>query len=102
MELEADRMQNLELSEDEFKKEIQVIMEERRLRTDDKAGSLLYEQFIATALNSAPNRHPVIGWMNDLKNMNYKDAREWYDNWHAPNNAVLLVVGMFSQMRYFR
>ena len=93
MQLEADRMQNLELSEEEFKKEIQVIMEERRLRTDDKAPSLLYEQFMATALNSAPNRHPVIGWMNDLKNMSYKDARDWYDSWYTPKNAVLLVVG---------
>lgn len=93
MQLEADRMQNLELSEEEFKKEIQVIMEERRLRTDDKASSLLYEQFLATALNAAPNRHPVIGWMNDLKNMNYVDARDWYDSWYTPKNAVLVIVG---------
>ena len=93
MQLEADRMNNLELSDEEFKKEIQVIMEERRLRTDDKAPSLLYEQFMATALNAAPNRHPVIGWMNDLKNMSYKDARDWYDSWYTPKNAVLLVVG---------
>jgi zinc protease len=93
MQLEADRMHNLELSDEEFKKEIQVIMEERRLRTDDKAPSLLYEQFMATALNAAPNRHPVIGWMNDLKNMSYKDARDWYESWYTPKNAVLLVVG---------
>ena len=93
MQLEADRMQNLELSEAEFKKEIQVIMEERRLRTDDKAPSLLYEQFLATALNAAPNRHPVIGWMNDLKNMTYLDARDWYDSWYTPKNAVLVIVG---------
>ncbi len=93
MQLEADRMQNLELSEAEFKKEIQVIMEERRLRTDDKAPSLLYEQFLATALNAAPNRHPVIGWMNDLKNMTYRDARDWYDSWYTPKNAVLVIVG---------
>lgn len=93
MQLEADRMQNLELSEEEFKKEIQVIMEERRLRTDDKAPSLLYEQFLATALNAAPNRHPVIGWMNDLKNMTYEDARDWYESWYTPKNAVLVIVG---------
>lgn len=101
MALEADRMQNLQLSEEEFKKEIQVIMEERRLRTDDQSSSLLYEQFLATALNSAPNRHPVIGWMNDLKNMDYTDAREWYQKWYSPNNAVLVVVGDVDPEKVF-
>lgn len=93
MALEADRMQNLKLSEEEFKKEIQVIMEERRLRTDDQAQSLLYEQFLATAFNASPNRHPVIGWMSDLKTMTYQDARHWYDSWYSPTNATVVVVG---------
>lgn len=93
MKLEADRMENLKLSEEEFKKEIQVIMEERRLRTDDQAQSLLYEQFIATAFNASPNRHPVIGWMSDLKTMTYLDARHWYDSWYSPTNATVVVVG---------
>lgn len=93
MKLEADRMENLKLSEDEFKKEIQVIMEERRLRTDDQATSLLYEQFMATAFNASPNRHPVIGWMSDLKTMTYLDARHWYDSWYSPSNATVVVVG---------
>lgn len=101
MRLEADRMQNLELTEEEFKKEIQVIMEERRLRTDDKPPSLLYEQFMATALNSAANRHPVIGWMNDLKNMRYQDTRDWYDQWYTPKNAVLIVVGDVNPAEVF-
>lgn len=93
MKLEADRMENLKLSEEEFKKEIQVIMEERRLRTDDQAQSLLYEQFLATAFNASPNRHPVIGWMSDLKTMTYLDARHWYDSWYSPANATVVVVG---------
>ena len=93
MDLEADRMQNLNLSEDEFKKEIQVIMEERRLRTEDQASSLLYEQLLATAFNASPVRHPVIGWMADLKTMTYKDARDWYDHWYSPNNAVVVIAG---------
>ena len=93
MALESDRMQNLVLSEEEFKKEIQVVMEERRLRTDDQAQSLLYEQFIATAFNAAPNRHPVVGWMADLESMTYLDAQEWYRHWYSPNNAVLVIVG---------
>ena len=93
MSLEADRMQNLKLSEEEFKKEIQVIMEERRLRTEDQAASLLYEQLLATAFNASPIRHPVIGWMADLKTMTYKDARDWYDHWYSPNNAVVVIAG---------
>jgi len=93
MSLEADRMQNLVLSEAEFKKEIQVVMEERRLRTEDQAQGLLYEQFMATAFNAAPNRHPIIGWMSDLKTMKYEDAQDWYRRWYSPNNAVVVVSG---------
>lgn len=93
MGLEADRMANLVLSESEFKKEIQVVMEERRYRTDDQAQGKLYEAFMATAFQASPTRYPVIGWMNDLEAMTYKDARKWYDTWYTPQNAVLVVVG---------
>lgn len=93
IEMEADRMLNLLLDRDEFSKEIQVVMEERRWRTDDRPQSLLYEALMATALQSHPYRHPVIGWMNDLSNMTVEDARAWYQRWYAPNNAILVVVG---------
>ena len=92
-ELEADRMRNLSLIEDEFLKEVEVVMEERRLRTEDKPNSLTYEQFSAVAYRSLPYGNPVIGWMNDLKNLNIKDMRDWYRLWYAPNNATLVVVG---------
>ena len=91
--LEADRMVNLVLTQEEFAKEIKVVMEERRLRTDDRAQSLVYEQLTATALIAHPYRAPVIGWMNDLENMTWRDAKDWYDRWYAPNNAVVVVVG---------
>ncbi len=91
--LEADRMANLVLTEAEFAKEIRVVMEERRLRTDDQAQSLVYEQLMATAFGSHPYRTPVIGWMSDLENMRVEDAREWYRRWYAPNNALVVVVG---------
>lgn len=91
--LEADRMQNLVLTDEEFAKEIRVVMEERRLRTEDQAQGLVYEQFMATALRSHPYRAPVIGWMSDLENMRAEDAREWYQRWYAPNNALVVVVG---------
>ncbi|MXS86452.1 insulinase family protein [Nitrosomonas sp. HPC101] len=93
MELESDRMRNLQLTQEEFSKEIQVVMEERRLRTDDQAHALLYEKLMATAFQTHPYRRPIIGWMNDLEHMQVSDTQNWYQHWYAPNNAVLVVVG---------
>lgn len=91
--LEADRMQNLKLVESEFKKEIEVIKEERRLRTEDKPTSLTFERFKAAAFSSSPYRNPIIGWMSDLDNMQLKDLSDWYEKWYSPSNATLVVVG---------
>ncbi|MGE5026959.1 MAG: M16 family metallopeptidase [Betaproteobacteria bacterium] len=93
LKLEADRMHNLVLSPAEFAKEIKVVMEERRLRTDDKPQALVYESLMAAAYEAHPYHHPIIGWMNDLENMTDDDARNWYQRWYAPNNATLVVVG---------
>ena len=93
MELEADRMRHLVLDEKEFEKEIEVVKEERRWRTDDKPRSLTREQFNAIAFLNSPYRAPVIGWMVDLETMKLKDLRDWYEKWYAPNNATLVVVG---------
>lgn len=91
--LEADRMANLQLTAEEYAKEIKVVMEERRWRTDDKPQSLVYEQFQAVAYQAHPYGRPVIGWMNDLEQMTVQDARDWYKRWYEPNNATLVVVG---------
>jgi zinc protease len=93
MQLEADRMANLVISDELFAKEIQVVMEERRLRTDDQAQSVVYEHLMATAYQTHPYRRPIIGWMDDLQNMTGQDARDWYARWYAPNNATLVVAG---------
>ncbi|MHB1084091.1 MAG: M16 family metallopeptidase [Thiobacillus sp.] len=93
MQLEADRMANLVISDELFAKEIQVVMEERRLRTDDQAQSVVYERLMATAYQTHPYRRPIIGWMDDLQNMTGQDARDWYARWYAPNNATLVVAG---------
>lgn len=93
LELEADRMQNALMPDDEFIKEIQVVKEERRLRTDDKPNSIAYERFMAAAYISSGYHNPVIGWMHDLDNMKGQDARDWYKQWYVPNNAILVVVG---------
>ncbi|MDO9050709.1 MAG: pitrilysin family protein [Methylotenera sp.] len=91
--LEADRMVNLQLTEEDFAKEIKVVMEERRWRTDDKPQSQVNEAFQGVVYRAHPYARPVIGFMNDLENMTVEDAREWYRNWYAPNNATLVVVG---------
>jgi len=91
--LEADRMANLVLSPEEFAKEIKVVMEERRWRTDDRPQSVLFERMLATALTAHPYRNPVIGWMNDLENLSVEDTRRFYELWYAPNNATIVVVG---------
>ena len=99
--LESDRMANLKLSDEEFAKEIKVVMEERRLRTEDNPQSLLYEKLMAAAYRAHPYRHPVIGWMSDLENMTVADARRWYHSWYAPNNATLVVVGDVDPKQVF-
>jgi len=92
-ELESDRMRNLALPEDEFTKEIEVVKEERRMRTEDDPRSLLYETLHATAFEASPYRQPIIGWMSDLEIMKISSLRDWYKKWYAPNNATVVVVG---------
>ncbi len=92
-ELESDRMLNLILSPEDFNSELEVVKEERRLRTDDNPNALVYEQLFAIAFNNNPYHHPIIGWMNDLNNLVIDDLAEWYQRWYTPNNATLVVVG---------
>jgi zinc protease len=107
MQLESDRMQNLQLAPAEFSKEIKVVMEERRMRTDDQPHSLMVEKLMAAAYEEHPYQHPVIGWMSDLEAMTAHDAQEWYKTWYAPNNAVLVIAGdvqaaeVFSLARHY-
>ena len=93
MQLESDRMRNLHLTETEFSKEIKVVMEERRMRTDDEPHALMNEKLMAAAFQEHPYRTPVIGWMNDLQTLSVNDAKTWYKNWYVPNNATLIVAG---------
>lgn len=93
IQMEADRMRNLLLDEKEFLKEVEVVKEERRLRTEDKPAALMYERFNAAAYTNSPYRQPIIGWMQDLDALSIEDIRQWYKTWYAPNNATLVVVG---------
>lgn len=93
LEMEADRMRNLTFDAGEFKKELEVVKEERRLRTEDVPTALTYERFNALSFTNNPYRQPVIGWMEDLDTLTVDDARQWYKTWYAPNNATLVVAG---------
>ena len=101
MGLEADRMRHLRFEDEDFAKELEVVKEERRMRTDDKPRSLVYEQLMATAFNAQPYRRPIIGWMTDLDQMKSSDARQWYRQWYAPNNAYIVVVGDVQHEKVF-
>jgi zinc protease len=93
LELEADRMANLVIDPVQFASEIQVVMEERRMRTDDNPDSIAYERFAAAAFLTSPERIPTIGWMTDIQQLTALDLRHWYETWYTPNNATLVVVG---------
>ncbi len=102
MQLESDRMSNLNLTAVEFNKEIKVVMEERRMRTDDEPQSLMYEKLMATVYQEHPYHNPVIGWMSDLEALTVNDARVWYNRWYAPNNATLVIAGDVNASEVFK
>jgi len=93
MALEADRFANNQWPDSEFKPELEVVKEERRLRTEDSPRSLLWEQLSATAYLASPYRRPIIGWMSDLEAMTAQDARDFFRRWYVPANAVIVVAG---------
>ena len=92
-ELEADRLASLKLPPEEFTSEIEVIKEERRMRTDDRPNSLAYERFLTLAYPSSSYHTPTVGWMSDLNHMTVEELSDWYNRWYAPDNATLVVVG---------
>lgn len=97
LELEPDRMVNLRLDPIEVERERSVVMEERRLRTEDDPSSALWEEVQAAAFKAYPYGHPVIGWMEDLRQLTRTDVQEFYETYYVPNNAVVVVVGDFDR-----
>lgn len=93
LKMEADRMANLNFSDKEFANEMSVIREERRQRTEDTPIGKLWEHVYLNSYRTPALRAPVIGYMNDLHTLKADDLRQWYRQWYAPNNAVLVVVG---------
>jgi zinc protease len=93
MKLEADRFAHNQWSDEEFAKELEVVKEERRLRTEDNPRALMYEALSASVFVASPYRRPVVGWMADLQAMTPDDARAFYQRWYVPANAVVVVAG---------
>ena len=93
MKLESDRFANNQWPDAEFKKEIEVIKEERRMRTEDQPRAVLMEQLMAATYMASPYHHPVVGWMSDLDSMKPDDVRNFHKRWYVPANAAVVVVG---------
>lgn len=93
MGLEADRMRNLNLTEEDVTTERQVILDERNERTDSDPGSLLSEQMAAAQYMNHPYGIPVIGWRHEMEQLSRQDALDFYQAYYAPNNAILVVAG---------
>jgi zinc protease len=97
IDLESDRMKNLQLREEDFRTEKMVVMEERRLRTDDNPIAFLQEQLEATAFQIQPYHWPIIGWMEDLKGLTLEDLKAYYRIYYNPVNAFIVAVGDFKK-----
>jgi zinc protease len=93
MEMEADRMVNLKLDAKEVATEREVILEERRSRTENNPSSILSEQMSAALYQNHPYRIPIIGWMHEMKKLSREDALAFYKRFYAPNNAIVVVTG---------
>ena len=93
MRLESDRFAHSQWADDEFKREIEVVKEERRMRTDESPHAMLYEQSAAITFLASPYRRPIVGWMSDLDAMTPADVRSFYQRWYVPANAALVVAG---------
>ncbi len=95
--LESDRMENLRLKEEDFRTERMVVMEERRMRTEDNPSAFLQEQLDAAAFQLQPYHWPVIGWMEDIQRFGIDDVRAYYRKYYNPSNAFIVVVGDFRK-----
>jgi zinc protease len=93
MHLEADRFANNQWSDEDFRKELEVVKEERRMRTEDNPHARLFEAMTASVYQASPYRRPVAGWMSDLESMVPEDARAFYRRWYTPANAAIVVAG---------
>jgi zinc protease len=95
IDLEADRMQNLLLDPKEITSEREVVIEERRTRTEDDPSGFLGEEVSSIAFKAHPYGAPIIGWMDDIKRVTPEEIRAFYKTYYVPNNAIVVAVGAF-------
>ena len=93
MRLEADRFANNQWADDEFKRELEVVKEERRSRTEESPRALMFEAATAMTFTASPYRRPIVGWMSDIEALTPQDARAFYQRWYVPANAAVVVTG---------
>ena len=96
MELEADRMVNLVLKQEELAPEQKVVMEERRSRTEDSPTGALFEKLRAAAFTKHSYGNPIIGWAKDIDAYSLEDIKDFYRLYYSPNNATAVIVGDFE------
>lgn len=96
LKIDSDRMAELLLDPELCKSEVEVVKEERRLRTDNSVFGMLDEQMYATAFNASSYRWPVIGWMADLERITRGELQDYFRTYYAPNNCILVLVGDFD------
>jgi zinc protease len=96
LDLDSDRMKSLALDPKYIVSEMDVVKEERRLRTDNSIDGTMYEELGSLAYKAYPYNWPVIGWMSDLETMTREDAVQYYQKYYSPNNAILIIVGDFD------
>ncbi len=100
-ELEADRLQNLDIDPDLVESERGVVYSERRLRIDNDNDGRLYEQMLANAFVAHPYQFPVIGWPSDIENWTQEDLESYYKTYYAPNNCTMVFTGAVSPEEIF-
>lgn len=96
LDIESDRMMNSMFDAKEYKSEIEVIKQERRMRVESSASGIFREELYSIAFKSHPNKNPVIGFMSDLNNITRDQAFQYYKTYYSPNNAFLVLVGDFA------
>jgi len=96
IDLEAERVAHLDISQETLTSEREVVIEERRMRTDDSPEGRAFEALLATTFQAHPYRWPVIGWRSDLEAATVEAAREFFDAYYVPNNITISIAGDFD------
>jgi len=96
IDLEHERVANLDISDHTLESEREVVLEERRMRTEDQPMGRAYEALLALTFQAHPYRWPVIGWRSDVERANVEVCRQFFDTYYSPNNMVIAIVGDFD------